>query len=353
MLSMTIRSALEREVVGQQRPVLTLTRTLTVATAGLANPVSPLGIYLFVGPSGTGKTHLARSVAKFLHGDPRRLVVLDCIQLAGRDEWGSVARQLAPYFRYNASDQNDSVLSMGPLSVLLVEHLEWARPEIAQALVTAIETGYLMLPDGKCGSLTGCLVVMTSNLCAREIYDSGRSEIGFSPAKDIEETEKARIYQLVSNAAEKMWGSDFLGHLDDLLVFHRLREHHLPFILRRLVLQLNQRLAARRVSCEIEPEAVGFLLARGAKFLRSGAWILVRVFRRFVLFPVADMAQSGRLPADSTIRVALDGLDRLRFEVATTGSRTPDGISAVEAPFAVPLEWDDETEIVAAGMSPS
>ena len=85
MLSQRIRTALEREVVGQSRPVTTLARTLTVALSGLQNPASPLGIYLFVGPSGTGKTHLARSVAKLVHGDPRRLVAVDCIPLAGHD----------------------------------------------------------------------------------------------------------------------------------------------------------------------------------------------------------------------------------------------------------------------------
>jgi ATP-dependent Clp protease ATP-binding subunit ClpA len=155
--------------VGQPRPLASIVRTLTVALAGLANPVSPLGIYLFVGPNGTGKTHTARCVAKLVHGDPRKLVVIDCLQLAGRDDWGSLLRQLAPHPRFPVPDQGESVVSMGPLSVLLVEHLEWARPEMVQALVTAIETGHLMLPDGKCGSLSGCLVLMTSNLCAKEI----------------------------------------------------------------------------------------------------------------------------------------------------------------------------------------
>jgi ATP-dependent Clp protease ATP-binding subunit ClpC len=346
---MSIRCALEREVVGQPRPLETLVRTLTVATARLANPVSPLGIYLFVGPSGTGKTHLARSVATFLHGDPRRLVVLDCIQLGGREEWSTVARQLSPYFRYSASEQSDSVLTMGPLSVLLVEHLEWARPEIVQSLVTAIETGYLMLPDGKCGSLTGCLVLMTSNLCARDIYDAGRPEIGFSPAKEIEDTEKARIYQLVTNAAEKQWGPDFLGHLDDLLVFHRLREHHLPFILRRLVLQLNSRLASRRVACEIDPEAAEFLLSRGATYLRSGAWILVRVFRRFVLFPVADLVHSRSLPPGSLVRVSREGDDRLRFDILAGRAPAPQVIADVDQPIPVPLDWAEDAAPVTGG----
>jgi len=340
VLSLDIRCALEREVVGQSRPVHTIVRTLTVSLSGLAHPASPLGIYLFVGPTGTGKTHLARSVAKLLHGDPRRLAVLDCIQIGGPDDWTALTRRLAPYFHHPAAGGGGGAASMGPLSVLLIEHLECARPDLVQALLTALESGYLMLPDGRCGSLAGCLVLLTSSLCAREIYDAGRQEMGFSAAREMPETERARIYQSVCAAAEKLWGPDFLGHLDDLLVFHRLREDDLPFILRRLILQINERLAPRRISCELEPDAARFLLARGAAFLRNGAWTLARVVRRFVLFPVADLVHAGGLPPDSRIRVALDLEDRLRFDVQSAASSGATPPQDRGAGTEIPVEWD-------------
>lgn len=350
MLSLDIRCALERDVVGQSRPVQTIVRALTVSLAGLAQPGSPLGIYLFVGPTGTGKTHLARSVAKLLHGDPRLLAVVDCIQIGGPDDWGALTRQIAPHFREPVPGQGDAVVSMGPLSVLLVEHLECARPDLVQALFTALESGYLMLPDGRCGNLAGCLTLVTSSLCAREIYDAARPEIGFSPAREIEETERARIYQSVCVAADKLWGPDFLGHLDDLLVFHPLTEADLPFILRRLILQINERLAVRGISCELEPEAARFLLSRGAAFLRNGAWTLARVVRRFVLFPVADLVHAGDLPPGSRIRVAADGDQRLRFDVR---SGTPQAVVARadrDPRIEVPVEWDSLSDGVVPGL---
>lgn len=344
MLSLSLRSALEREVVGQARAIQTVVRSVTLSFGGLANPEFPLGIYLFAGPSGTGKSHMARTLSRVLHGDTQRLAVVDCIQTAGHEEWSALSQQIIPYFRYHAADSTDAVLTMAPLSILLVEHLEQARPELVQALVATVETGRMTLPDGKCGSLAGCLVLMTSNLCAREIYEAGRQEIGFSPASnDLEETEKARIYQLVSTAAEKQWGADVLGHLDDLIVFHRLREAHLPFILRRLNRELNRRLAPRRITCELDSGAAGLVLGRGVRYIRHGAWVLVKVFRRFVVFPIADLVSSGNVPMGSRILVELEehGGERLRFTVlaAADGTSTPD-IDA-DTPLSIPVEWQE------------
>jgi ATP-dependent Clp protease ATP-binding subunit ClpC len=181
-------------------------------------------------------------------------------------------------------------------------------------------------------------VLMTSHLCAREIFEAGRQEIGFSGAGgDLEESERARIYQLCANAAEKTWGADLLGHLDDLIVFHRMREGHLPFILERLTRELNERLAKLEITCELEPEATAFVLDRGSRFLRHGAWIMVKVFRRFILFPIADLVHSGQLHAGSQISVSVDGPDRLRF-AARPAETTPVARTGSRHELLVPLE---------------
>jgi ATP-dependent Clp protease ATP-binding subunit ClpC len=232
-------------------------------------------------------------------------------------------------------------MAMAPLSILLVERVERARPELVASLVSTFQTGQVMLPDGKCGSFRGSLVLLTSNLCGREIYEAGRQEIGFSSgAADLEESEKARVYQLCSTAAEKLWGADLLAHLDDLIVFHRLREHHLPFILRRLLLELNRQLTASgELTCEIEPEASSFLLARGAQFMRHGAWAMVKVFRRFVLFPIADLTMSGQVRRGSNIAVSLGNNDRLRF--AVSGPAAASASPGARPRARVPVKWDE------------
>jgi ATP-dependent Clp protease ATP-binding subunit ClpC len=343
VLSLSIQRALEREVVGQPRAVQALIRAVTIAHSDLRGREAPAGMFLFLGPSGTGKTHIARSLARVLHGDTERLAVVDCVQLEQQDDWQELVRQIAPYFRYPVPGYGEQLRAMAPLSVLLVEHLEAVRSEFAQALVAAFETGRLALPDDAAGSLRGCLVLLTSRLCGREIFGEDRQEIGFSPASgDLEEGERARLYDSCCESVELAWGTDFLGHLDDLIIFHRLQERHLPQILDRYVTELNRRLAEQRVRIELEPTATQYLLERGARFLQYGAWYLGKVFRRFVLFPTADLASSDRLRPGSHISVRLVD-EKLRLDVDADDA----GAQQVERPdgtgFDIPIVWDEPT----------
>jgi ATP-dependent Clp protease ATP-binding subunit ClpC len=344
LLSERLRTLLEAEVVGQPRAVETLVRALTVAFSGVANPLRPVGTYLFVGPSGTGKTHLARSVAKVLHGDPRRLVAFDLVRFSGANEWEALLQDLSPHFRQRIAVHDPSIYSLGAASVLLFEHLDRAKPELVQTLLTALESGQIPLPDNRLGSLTGCLILLTSNLCDREILDAGRAEIGFSPRGETDRGVGARIFDTVSAAIDKRWGAHFLGHLDDLLVFHPLSPSHLPPILRLFERQLNERLAERRVTLEMTDEAIGYLVDRSFRELRSGAWPTLRAFRRFVLFPVADLLEAGKAGSGSRIVVLDPGDGGLRFEVRDL-VREPiaERMPGPCLPVNVPIHWVDPT----------
>jgi ATP-dependent Clp protease ATP-binding subunit ClpC len=343
LLSLSIQRALEEDVVGQPRAVEALVRNVTIAHSDLSGTEAPAGIFLFLGPSGTGKTHIARSLARALHGDTEQLAVVDCVRLDPQDDWQDLMRQLSPHFRYPVPGRGDRVRALAPLSILLVEHLEAVRSEFTQALVAAFETGRVALPDGGSGSLRGCLVLLTSRLCAREIYGEDRQEIGFSSTSgDMEDSERERIYNLCCESVEQAWGTDFIGHLDDLIVFHRLRERHLPLILERFLAELNRRLAGVRVRLELEPEAERFLIERGARFLQHGAWYLGKVFRRFLLFPMADLVSSDGVRSGSRVSVRLvDG--ELRLSVATDDRDAaliaPEDRSVVD----IPIVWDESS----------
>jgi ATP-dependent Clp protease ATP-binding subunit ClpC len=343
VLSLSIQHALESEVVGQPRAVQALVRSVTIAHSELSGREAPVGMFLFLGPSGTGKTHIARSLARVLHGNTERLAIVDCVQLEQQDDWQEMVRRIAPHFRYPVPGYGEQLRAMAPLSILLIEHLEAVRSEFAQALVASFETGRIALPDDASGSLRGCVVLLTSRLCAREILGEDRQEIGFSPASgDMGEGERARLFESCCESVELAWGTDFLGHLDDLIIFHRLHERHLPQILERFVTELNRKLAGQRVRIELEAAATRFLLERGARFLQHGAWYMGKVFRRFVLFPTADLASSDRLRPGSRIAVRLvDENLCLAVDEEDAGAEPverPDGTG-----IDIPIDWEEPT----------
>lgn len=317
MISARLKCDLEADVVGQPRAVDALVRSATIALSGLAKDAAPLATFLFIGPSGTGKSHVARALCRRLHGGEARLIVADCSQLAGREPGERLARMLAPCFGPRA-DVARGILALPPLTIMLFERLERARPELVTSVLSAIETGGFVLPDGDRGSLCGAIVLLTSNLCAREIWEAGRQEIGFSSAAlDLADHERARVYRQCAGAAERAWGPELLGQLDDIIVFHPLRREHLPHVLARLTRRLEAELGQPSLTFSIEPSAESFLLERTEPFLRHGAWALVRAFRRFVVFPLADLIATRRPASGTSVVVDRDPAagDRLRFRL--------------------------------------
>jgi ATP-dependent Clp protease ATP-binding subunit ClpC len=337
MLAERLTTAMENELVGQRRAIEALVRSVTIAKSGLTDSDAPAGMFLFLGPSGTGKSHAARALTRVLHGDLEKLLVVDCVQLDEQGDWQELVRQMAPHFREPVPGHGEQLRAMAPMSVLLVEHLEAAGTEFAQALVSAFEHGRVALADGVSGSLRNCIVVMTSRLCAREIYGEDRQEIGFcSPTGEIEESEKARIFGLCCDVVERAWGSDFLGHIDDLIIFHRLRDNQLPLILQHFVDALNQRLAGAAIRVELSAPAREFLVQRGASFLEHGAWYMEKVFRRFILFPVSDMASGDSLACGGRIDISLVG-ERLCFQVNAAAAPSSEIVAEI------PIDWQPTT----------
>ncbi|GEM_PF-1117134 len=343
-LSRRIKAALEREVVGQPRAVNSLVRAITRTLGGFAEERGPLGVYLFMGPSGTGKTHIVRSLAQLLGFNGERLAVADCTQASTVEDW---SRQMAPLFRHQDEASPTAPPTPDNISILLIERLERGRPEMVRALMAAIETGYLLLPDGQRGCLSRCLVILTSNLCSKEILEAGHRGIGFSHShEDEEESENARIFQICHSAAERQWDRDLLGRFDDIVIFHRLSEDHLPLILDRQLAILNRRLAHRGWRCETSEEAREFLLERGGRDLRQGARPLIRAFRRFLEYPVADLAASGRLEYGEIVHAFGAGPDGLRFAIPESVDLGAPSADRRGTGSDVAVEWLDDDQCI-------
>jgi ATP-dependent Clp protease ATP-binding subunit ClpA len=340
MLSDVIQSALEQEVAGQSRAVQSVVRGVTRALGGLVPRGGPHCAYLFIGPTGTGKTHLVRTLAKLLHGEQTRMVVADCTHFASGDPWSAFVNQLTPLFVHPRMEGKWSVLDTPPLSIILIDYLERGRPEVSKALAAALETGRVALPEGRQGSLRNCLLFITSSLCSREILDEAPG-IGFAGGLEEESGGvQEKLFKTCHAEAEEHFGADLIGRLDALVIFHRLQEPHLSGILDRLLLGLNRCAAPRGFRVELLPAAREFLVERGRKNLRLGARDLVRAHRRFVEFPVSDLLVSGRIPPGGLIVVDQQAeQEHLHFSIR----RQEAGAPAATGPLReIPVQWEEE-----------
>jgi ATP-dependent Clp protease ATP-binding subunit ClpC len=313
MFSDVLKAALEKEIAGQPAAIASAVRGTTRVMSGLTPRERSWCAYMFMGPSGTGKTQLVRTLAQTLHGEGRGLVIADCTSFLHGDPWTPFAAQLAPIFSRPRLEDGGASLEAAPFSVLLVEYLERGRKEISKALTAALDTGRLALPGGRLGSLHQCLVFITTSLCSREILEEN-PRIGFQGGASVEED---RVSKNCRAQAEEHFGEDLVNRLDGLVVFHRLQDGHLGEILDRRFDRMNRWTREQGFVCELLPAAREFLLTRSCGDARLGARELVRIFRRFLEFPLADLMISRRIPPEGLVIVDhVEGEEHLHFTVA-------------------------------------
>lgn len=303
MFSDVIKSALERELVGQTQAVNTVVRGVTRLVSGMTPRERMLCAYMFMGPTGTGKTHLIHTLSEILHGDQRRIVV-DCNHLVHGNPGVALVAQLAPLFAApHMSGDRRCPLEAAPLSIIQVEFLERAPKEVCKVLTAALETGELDLGQGWRGSLRNCLTFLTSGLCAGEILNEG-PRIGFTGGQEgAEEDGEDRVSKQCYEEAEKRFGRELMARLDGFLIFHGLQENQLSEILDRRAARLDVWLGSRGLRYELKAAARDYLLEKGRRDLRLGARDLLRAHQRLVEFPLADLLVSGRIPPGGLVLV--------------------------------------------------
>jgi ATP-dependent Clp protease ATP-binding subunit ClpA len=313
MFSERLREALTEEVVGQPRAIQSVVRSVTRLSSGLTPLERTWCAHLFLGPPGTGRAHLARTLARHLHGAD---VVHTVCCNSGRqaDPWLSFVQQLEPLF----STQELHLLTRGgPPQILLVQDLEFAHKELFPLLARLLETGKVALPGRREGRLHNCMIFLISGLCSDKILET--NEIGFagSTFPDDGGGLSGSIVRTCSAEAERSFGLELLAQLDDFVVFQRLEQEHLERVLRGHFARLNRWFAGRGVRCELLPRASAFLLERGSLQRLLGARDLISIHRREVEFPLADLLISGRLEGGAHVVIDHEpGAKHLHFTVS-------------------------------------
>ena len=304
---------IHERLIDQEEAVAAISEAIRRSRAGLKDPKRPIGSFMFLGPTGVGKTELVRTLAWFLFDDENAMVRLD---MSEYQEKHTVSRLIgAPpgYIGYDEGGQLTEAVRRRPYRVILLDEIEKAHPEVFNTLLQILDDGRLTDGHGRTVDFKNTVVIMTSNAGVELI--KRESQLGFATRKDEAKTRKQSYEDMkekVMAEVEKIFRPEFLNRLDDIIVFHELTEEQLRNIVDLMVKDLQNRLAERKLGIELTEKAKSWLAKEGYDPV-YGARPLRRVIERYVENPLSTKLLRGELKEGDTVRVDL-GKEGLTFK---------------------------------------
>ena len=301
-----IEERLRQRVVGQEEALVKVARSIRLSRAGLQDPNRPIGSFLFLGPTGVGKTELAKALAEFLFDDERSMVRVDMSEYM---EKHSVSRLIgAPpgYVGYDEGGQLTEAVRRRPYSVVLLDEIEKAHTDVFNVLLQVMDDGRLTDGQGRTVDFRNVILIMTSNIGSQYI---------------LEEEDPKRTEHLIKEALRAHFRPEFLNRIDAQVIFHRLGQDTLHQIVDLQLGSARRLLAARDFQLEVDAEARDYLAQVGYD-PAYGARPLKRVVRELVLEPLSEKVLAGELKPGDTVRLSALG-DRLALQVAPQSAPLP------------------------------
>ncbi|MCY4597205.1 MAG: ATP-dependent chaperone ClpB [Bryobacterales bacterium] len=301
-------AALKEKVIGQDRAVELVANAIRRNRAGLSDPDRPIGTFIFLGPTGVGKTELARALAEFLFDSRKAMVRIDMSEYM---EKHAVSRMIgAPpgYVGHDEGGQLTEHVRRSPYSVILLDEIEKAHPDVFNVLLQVLEDGRLTDGKGRTVSFANSVIVMTSNVGSQDILKNGL--IGFS-LNDSNGSRSADMRRELLDALGRTFRPEFLNRIDDIIVFNTLDRQHLERIVELQLARVSSLLAGKRIRMEVTSEAKELIVSQGYD-RQFGARPMKRVIQRLIQDPLALAVLEGRFAENDAVRVERDG-DSLRF----------------------------------------
>lgn len=296
---------LKESVIGQDEAVVVISKALRRSRADLKDPRRPIGSFLFLGPTGVGKTYLARNLANFMFGDPDSLIQIDMSEYM---EKFSASRLIGPppgYVGYEEGGQLSEAVRRRPYSVVLFDEVEKAHPDVMNLLLQILEEGMVTDSFGRKIDFRNTIIILTSNVGADSI--KRQSSLGFNAMADSEgdfEGMKAKIEEV----AKKHFRPEFLNRLDEMVVFHMLEKIHLNKIVDLEVKKLVERLAEKEIELILDKSAREFIVTKGYD-PEYGARPMRRAVERFLEDPLAEALLASEVKEGDVVTAAVKKKD--------------------------------------------
>ena len=311
---------LHERIIGQDDAVKAVSLAIRRNRTGLGNPHRPIGGFLFLGPTGVGKTELAKSLAMFLFGDEDAMIRLDMSEYMEKFAVSRLIGAPPGYVGYEEGGQLTEAVRRRPYSVVVLDELEKAHPDIYNILLQVLDEGSLSDNLGHKVSFKNCVVIMTSNVGAREITNKGNT-LGFA-AHQTEEQEYQDMRKNVMEEVKKTFNPEFINRIDEIVVFHSLSKENIGQILDLALKEVDAKLEERELTLKLTDAAKNFLVEKGFD-IKFGARPLLRTLQRELEDPLAENILVNQYPAHTEIIVDLDkNAGKLKFSGAAVKKKT-------------------------------
>jgi len=310
-----MEEAIKEKIVGQDEAVKAVSRAVRRNRAGLRDPNRPIGSFIFLGPTGVGKTELARVLAEYLFGDPDALIRIDMSEYMEKFSVSRLVGAPPGYVGYEEGGQLTEKVRRKPYSVVLLDEVEKAHPDVFNILLQVLEDGTLTDSMRRKVNFKNTVLIMTSNLGAQQI--GGKANLGFG--RPDAEASYDRMRNMVLDELKRAFNPEFLNRIDEIIVFRALGRTEIETIVTILLDEVRNRLRDHKLDVVLDAEAIDLLVEKGFD-PRMGARPLRRAIQRLIEDPLAELVLGGKFPSGSTIAVGRQG-EELTFRLQEADER--------------------------------
>ena len=299
---LAMEEALTKNIVGQQQAVTAIARAIRRSRAGLQDPKRPIGSFIFLGPTGVGKTELAKRLAEFLFDDAEALISVDMSEYMEKFAVSRLIGAPPGYVGFDEGGQLTERVRRRPYSVVLLDEVEKAHPDVFNILLQILDEGRLTDSTGRKVDFCNTVLIMTSNAGSREVGTGG--VLGFQ--KSDSDSMYAQMEGKINDALKKTFNPEFLNRVDDIIIFHALDKEHIAVIIDIRLEEFKARLALQDIQLRVTPGAKALLADKGFD-QAYGARYLERTIQKMIEDPLAEEILQGRFGEGSRIRITKKG----------------------------------------------
>jgi ATP-dependent Clp protease ATP-binding subunit ClpC len=326
-----IEEELHTRVISQEKAISALARAIRRSRAGLKASSRPAGSFLFLGPTGVGKTEVARALANFLFGSEKSLIRFDMSEFMEKHSVSKLIGSPPGYVGYEEGGQLTERVKRSPYSIILLDEIEKAHPDIFNILLQVFEDGQLTDGLGNTIDFKNTIIIMTSNLGAR--FLEKRGHLGFSAP--VGEGLPSKIEDQVRGEVKRAFNPEFLNRLDDIILFQALTDPDLIQIIDLMVEQINKNLEPKQIKIRLGNDAAKYILEKTCADRSYGARPLRRALQKYIEDPLSEALIQGNLPKPADLDIYL-GDTGIYYRIVNQPEAVPVGAGLAEGELEPP-----------------